>query len=88
MLSGEALDVAFALRASVGALSQGDGPTMGVLREGARLPEAEFEKALEELESIGFVAIDSHAGAESTVIGLPPLQVYLDDLENQGSEDF
>ena len=61
---------------------------MGVLREGARLPEAEFAKALEELESIGFVAIDRHAGAESTVIVLPPLQVYLDDLENQGSEDF
>jgi hypothetical protein len=87
MLSGEALDIAFALRSCVGALSHGDGPTMGALREAARLGEAEFKTALEELESIGFVVVDRES-SESIVVVLPPLQVYLDDLENQGSEDF
>lgn len=88
MLSGEALDIAFALRACVGALAQGDGPTMEVLREAARLSQAEFASGLEELESVGFIVIDRETAPESRVIVLPPLQVYLEDLENQGSEDF
>ena len=86
MLSGEALDLAFALRAKVGALSQGDGPSLEELRQTSSVQANAFERALAELESIGFVAIDrSRAG---TVIVLAPLQIYLDDLENQGSDDF
>jgi hypothetical protein len=88
MLSGEALDIAFALRSLVGALTQGDGPTMESLREAARLSQAEFATGLEELESIGFAIIDRETGPEARVIVLPPLQVYLEDLENQGSEDY
>jgi hypothetical protein len=87
MLSGEALDIAFALRAQVGALAQGDGPTLEALRQATALPQAAFDRALTELESVGFVAIhrDSEAAA---VIVLAPLQIYLDDLESQGSDDF
>ena len=88
MLSGEALDIAFALRSLVGALTQGDGPTLDALREAARLSQAEFTSGLEELESIGFVVIDRETAPEARAIVLPPLQVYLEDLENQGSEDF
>ena len=88
MLSGEALDIAFALRSLVGALTQGDGPTLDALREAARLSQAEFASGLEELESIGFVVIDRESEPEARAIVLPPLQVYLEDLENQGSEDF
>ena len=88
MLSGEALDIAFALRSLVGALTQGDGPTMEALREAARLSQPEFASGLEELESIGFAVIDRETTPEARVIVLPPLQVYLEDLENQGSEDY
>ena len=88
MLSGEALDIAFALRSCIGALAQGDGPTMDVLREAARLSQEEFTSGLTELESIGFVVIDRDTAHEVRVVVLPPLQIYLEDLENQGSEDF
>jgi DNA-binding MarR family transcriptional regulator len=88
MLSGEALDIAFALRSCVGALAQGDGPTMDVLRDAARLTQSEFATGLDELESIGFIVVHREAAPETRVIVLPPLQVYLEDLENQGSEDF
>ena len=88
MLSGEALDIAFAARSCVGALTQGDGPTLEVLREAARLSQTEFVAGLDELESIGFIAIDRESALEARVIVLPPLQVYLEDLENQGSEDY
>jgi hypothetical protein len=88
MLSGEALDIAFALRAKVGPLSQGDGPTAGVLRQATGLAEPEFARALTELESVGFVAIDRRSAAEPLVVVLAPLQIYLDDLENQGTDDI
>jgi DNA-binding MarR family transcriptional regulator len=87
MLSGEALDIAFALRAKVGALAQGDGPTLETLRQATALPQAAFDRALTELESVGFVAIHRDSATE-VVIVLAPLQIYLDDLENQGSDDF
>jgi predicted transcriptional regulator len=88
MLSGEALDIAFALRAKVGALLQGDGPGLGELREASGLAEGAFERALAELAGIGFVLIDRGGQTEPVVIVLAPLQIYLDDLENQGSDDF
>ena len=88
MLSGEALDIAFALRAKVGPLLQGDGPTVAELRQTTGFPETEFARALAELESIGFVGIDGRAPAEPVVVVLAPLQIYLDDLENQGSDDI
>lgn len=88
MLSGEALDLAFALRAKVGALSQGDGPTLQELRQASGVPEAEFDRALAELESVGFVGIDRSPSTEAAVIVLAPLQIYLDDLESQGTDDF
>jgi hypothetical protein len=87
MLSGEALDIAFALRAQVGALTQGDGPQCTKVREATKLPPAEFDRALAELEGVGFVAVD-RSSADATVIVLAPLQIYLDDLENQGTDDF
>ena len=87
MLSGEALDVAFALRAQVGALSQGDGPNLKDLASTSGLAEPLLERALAELESVGFVAIDRNAPLP-VVIVLAPLQIYLDDLENQGSDDY
>jgi hypothetical protein len=82
MLSGEALDLAFALRAKV------DGPTVGQLRQAIHLPEAEFATALAELEGVGFVAIDRISSTEPVILVLAPLQIYLDDLENQGSDDL
>lgn len=88
MLSGEALDVAFALRAQVGPSSQGDEASLAKLRETTGLSDSELERALAELESIGFVAIDRSSPAEAVVVVLAPLQIYLDDLENQGSDDF
>lgn len=88
MLSGEALDIAFALRAKVGPLSQGDGPTVGELRQATGLPETEFARALAELESVGFVGLDGGSQGKAAVIVLAPLQIYLDDLENQGTDDI
>ena len=88
MLSGEALDLAFALRAQVGPLLQGDGPAASTLREATGLLQTEFERALAELESVGFIAIDRRSADDIAVIVLAPLQIYLDDLENQGSDDF
>jgi hypothetical protein len=87
MLSGEALDIAFALRAQVGALTQGDGPPSTKVREATGLPPAVFDRALAELETVGFIAID-RSSADAAVIVLAPLQIYLDDLENQGTDDF
>ncbi len=87
MLSGEALDIAFALRAQVGALAQGDGPTLESLRQVTALPQAAFDNALTELESVGFVAIHRDSATEAVIV-LAPLQIYLDDLESQGSDDF
>jgi hypothetical protein len=88
MLSGEALDLAFALRAQVGPLSQGDGPAAAKLREATGLPQPEFERALAELESVGFIAIERRSADDVAVVVLAPLQIYLDDLESQGSDDF
>ena len=88
MLSGEALDLAFALRAQVGPLSQGDGPAAAKLREATGLPHAEFERALAELESVGFVGIDRRSADDAAIVVLAPLQVYLEDLENQGTDDL
>jgi hypothetical protein len=88
MLSGEALDIAFALRARVGALSQGDGPALQELRQSIGVPEGAFDRALAELESVGFIGIDRSATPEPAVIVLAPLQIYLDDLESQGSDDL
>ena len=87
MLSGEALDLAFALRAQVGPLLQGDGPAASTLREATGLLQPEFERALAELESVGFIAIDRRS-ADIAIVVLAPLQIYLDDLESQGSDDF
>lgn len=87
MLSGEALDLAFALRSTVGALLQGDGPGLQELRRTSGLGEHEFGRALDELEGVGFIGIDRRSG-EATVVVLAPLQIYLDDLENQGTDDF
>ena len=88
MLSGEALDLAFALRAQVGPLLQGDGPAASTLREATGLLQPEFERALAELESVGFIAIDRRSADDIAIVVLAPLQIYLDDLESQGSDDF
>ena len=89
MLSGEALDMAYILREQVGGLTQGDGPPLAVLREHTRLPEAEFNHALDELRSVGFIQIlDGPERASPTVAVLAPLQIYLDDLESQGTDEF
>ena len=88
MLSGEALDIAFALRAQVGPLLQGDGPTIEQLRQMTALPDTELNRALVELESVGFVGIGRSSQGDAAVIVLAPLQIYLDDLENQGNDDF
>ncbi len=68
-------------------LSQGDGPTLEALRQATALPQAAFDRALTELESVGFVAIHRDSATEAVIV-LAPLQIYLDDLENQGSDDF
>ena len=88
MLSGEALDLAFALRAQVGALTQGDGPATAKLREATGLPSATFDQALAELETVGFIALDRRSAEDAAIIVLAPLQIYLDDLENQGTDDL
>jgi hypothetical protein len=88
MLSGEALNLAFVLRETIGPLAQHTGPALDALKVAARLPDASFQAALAELESIGFVAIARAEGSEPSAIVLPPLQIYLDDLENQGTDDF
>jgi hypothetical protein len=88
MLSGQALDLAFALREKVGVLSQGEGPSLDELRKGSAISHSEFDRALAELESIGFVGIDRTAPAQAVVVVLAPLQIYLDDLESQGGDDF
>jgi hypothetical protein len=88
MLSGEALDLAFALRAKVGALTQGDGPSLHELRQDSGISHSEFDRALAELESVGFVGIDRSAPAQAVVVVLAPLQIYLEDLEGQGGDDF
>lgn len=88
MLSGEALNLAFVLRETIGPLAQHTGPAIDALKAAARLPDASFQAALAELETVGFVAIAGAEGAEPSVIVLAPLQIYLDDLENQGTDDF
>jgi hypothetical protein len=88
MLSGEALDLAFALRAQVGPLSQGEGPSATTLCEASGLPQSAFERALAELESVGFVAIDRSSADDTAVVVLAPLQIYLEDLESQGTDDL
>lgn len=87
MLSGEALDVAFALRTLIGALTQGDGPAAAKLRDESKLAPEAFDRALAELEGVGFVAVD-RTSPEAAVLVLAPLQIYLDDLENQGTDDL
>lgn len=89
MLSGEALNLAFVLRDTVGPLMQGDGPSTHQLKTIAGLADAAFDAAIAELESIGFIRINrAETAAESQVIVLAPLQIYLDDLENQGNDDM
>lgn len=88
MLSGEALDLAFALRTRVGALSQGDGPGLEELRRSIDLPGPQLERALAELEGVGFIRIERRSGSEASVLVLAPLQIYLDDLESQGTDDL
>ena len=88
MLSGEALDLAFALRAKVGALTQGDGPSLQELREASGISHSEFDRALAELESVGFVGIDRTEPAQAVVVVLAPLQIYLEDLESQGGDEL
>ena len=88
MLSGEALDVAFALRRHVGPLAQGDGPEARQLRQTTGLPQADFDRALNELESVGFIAFARPDPGDVMIVVLAPLQIYLDDLENQGADDF
>lgn len=86
MLSGKALDLAYELRAIAGPLMQGDGPPMAELRARTGLSADDFRVALKELEDIRFVAV-SFSQPEPDVMVLAPLQVYLDDLENQGGDD-
>lgn len=88
MLSGEALDLAFALRDKVGALSQGDGPSLQEVRRSIDLSEPELVRALAELESVGFIGVERHSGGDASIVVLAPLQIYLDDLENQGTDDL
>lgn len=89
MLSGEALDMAYILREQVGGLTQGDGPPLSVLRERTGLSEAEFNRAADELRGVGFIQIIDVSGQTSpTVVVLAPLQIYLDDLENQGTDEI
>ena len=88
MLSGEALNLAFVLRETVGPLAQHTGPALDALKAAARLPDASFQTALAELEAVGFVAVARAEGSEPGVIVLAPLQIYLDYLENQGTDDF
>jgi hypothetical protein len=47
-----------------------------------------YSSALAELESVGFVTIDRRSGDDVAILVLAPLQVYLEDLENQGTDDF
>ncbi len=94
MLSGPALDLAFALRDIVGSGVQGDGPDIASLRKVVTLTDADFESALAELESVSFVHFDRAPDAEfglggiAMVIVLAPLQIYIDDLEGQGTDDL
>jgi hypothetical protein len=89
MLSGEALNLAFVLRNHIGALMQGDGPSIGQLKTLAGLADATFDAAVTELDSVGFVRINrTENAAESQILVLAPLQIYLDDLENQGNDDM
>jgi hypothetical protein len=88
MLSGEALDVAFILRARIGPLAHGEGPTVELVRSESGLAAAQFARALDELQSVGFVAINAESADGPAITVLPPLQIYLDDLENQGTDDY
>lgn len=89
MLSGDALDLAYALREQVGALTQGDGPLLADLRVGSPLSEAGFVRAIDELQSVKFIHIAGELDDPSTtILVLAPLQIYLDDLENQGTDDI
>lgn len=89
MLSGEALDMAYILREQVGGLTQGDGPPLSTVRACTRLSEAEFNRAVDELRNIGFVQIvDDPGQASPMIVVLAPLQIYLDDLENQGTDEI
>jgi hypothetical protein len=93
MLSGAALDVAFALRDCVGPLQQGVDVPMADLRAQAGLADGEVVAAIRELESVGFVAVDpgdassAGRGAIAAVVVLAPLQIYLEDLERQDMDD-
>ena len=88
MLSGEALDVAFILRARIGPLAHGDGPPLDLVRAESGLTEPQFARALDELRSVGFVAVNPDSQQGPAIVVLPALQIYLDDLENQGTDDY
>lgn len=93
MLSGPALDLAFLLRALIGPGVQNDGPDLAALRKKTPLTDAELDRALGELESVSFVHLAHSPEADgseavTTVVVLAPLQIYLEDLENQGTDDL
>lgn len=86
MLSGYALDLAYELRLLAGPLVQNDGPSMDELKASTRLPDAALATALRELSELHFIALRDTPGGK-TILLLAPLQIYLDDLENQGTDD-
>ena len=88
MLSGEALDLAFILRVKVGALTQGEGPRLDSVRAERAQADPQFSRPLDELQSVGFIGIDANAAEGPAIVVLAPLQIYLDDLENQGTDDY
>jgi hypothetical protein len=87
MLSGKALDLAYELRDIAGPLIQGGGPPMAELCARTRLTHDELRSALKELEDVRFIAIDP-SQTEPEILVLAPMQIYLDDLENQGGDDL
>jgi hypothetical protein len=88
MLSGEALNLAFTLRDAVGPLVHGDGPAASAVKAASGLSDAAFDAAVAELESVGFAQRFLDDQAEPRLIVQAPLQIYLDDLENQGSDEL
>lgn len=58
MLSGEALDLAFALRDHGGPMVQGDGPRLAQFQSLTRLSPEHLAAAVAELASVGFIAVE------------------------------
>jgi hypothetical protein len=87
MLSGPALDLAFELRALAGPLIQDSGLAMDELRAATQMSDDDLQAALKELATVRFIALHK-TDSGTDVIVLAPLQIYLDDLENQGADDM